>query len=75
MRIVKPKTARNYKGEQEEIQWPKGKVIENLGSVFLIRKGPNKYYVVYGLQVSEEMREDAAASEFGHCVMHQVVNS
>ena len=74
MRINKPKTAKNYKGEQQEIKWPKGKAIENLDSVFLIRKGSNKYYVVYGLEVSEEMNEDEAAREFGHCVMHQVVN-
>lgn len=69
--ITLPKTATNYKGEQETIQWPKGRPIAANGGVYLIRQRANTFAVVYGLQVSKELSRDRAALEFGQCVFHQ----
>lgn len=69
--ITLPKTAVNYKGEPEGIQWPKGRPISECGRVYLIRQRANVFAVVYGLQVTKGLSRDLAAVEFGQCVMHQ----
>lgn len=69
--IKLPKTATNYKHEQETIKWPKGNAIAACGQVYLIRQRRKVFSVVYGLQVSSELSQDRAAYEFGNSVFHQ----
>lgn len=70
--IKLPETAINYKGEQETIQWPKGRAIANNGSVYLIRQRKDVFAVVYGLSVQAELDRDSAVKSFGASVMHQL---
>lgn len=66
-----PKTARNYKGEQEEVKYPRSiKPIAKVGSVILFKQGKH-FAVSYGLEVQEEMNYDNAATYFGLSVLHQ----
>jgi len=67
----KPKTFRNSKGEQETIKWPKGKVISNVGDVYLIQQSKHLFATVYGLEVKEGFILDDAISSFGYSAYHQ----
>lgn len=71
-KIKKPKTSRNWKGEQEGINWPKkGKVCAKCGDVYMIQLGTDSFQIVYGLEVKHPMDYETAAKQFGFSVMHQ----
>ncbi len=71
-RITKPKTATNWKGEQEEIHWPKkGHIVAKCGEVYMIQHNRDSFQIVYGLEVKPPMDYATAASQFGYSVMHQ----
>jgi hypothetical protein len=71
MTYDKPKTSTNYKGEQETIKWPKGKIISKCGNVYLIQQSKNLFATVYGLEVKQGFRLDNALSSFGYSCFHQ----
>lgn len=66
-----PKTSRNWKGEEKEIEYPKGQIVARCESVVLIQQSKYKFAVVYSLQTKKGLTMDAALSEFGGCCLHQ----
>ena len=67
-----PKTAKDWKGDDIKIAWPpKAKPVTKCGDVYLLQSGADKFHVVYGLEVKSGLDWCAAASQFGHSVMHQ----
>lgn len=69
--IIPPKTAINYKGEQEKVSYPvRIKPLAKVGAVILFKQG-KLFAVSYGLEVTERMTYDDAAKCFGASVLHQ----
>lgn len=67
----RPKTATNWRGVQQDIEWPSGKTIARCGDVFMIKRPNDKFAIVYGLQVHDHLEKHRAAREFGECCLHQ----
>lgn len=69
----RPKTALDYKGNPQPINYPKGRTLARVDSVSLIQtsKGEYGYAVVYALQTRVMLTRDAACAEFGQCCIHQ----
>lgn len=70
--MTKPTHYPNSKGTLEKIKWPKGKVIFESEAVFLVRSGKDKFWTVYGLEVSGPLDYVEAAESLGLCLMHQM---
>lgn len=62
-------TRPNFEGKPQTLRY-RGTILATCGDVELIKDG--KYYAVrYGLQLKANMTRNAAAYEFGFCVLHQ----
>ena len=60
-------------GQLEPMPKPSGaKLCKRVGHVELYQHGPNRFTVVYGLQIKRGLTYNSAATEFGACIMHEV---
>ena len=60
------KKAAMFNGKIQEL----GKVCISDGFVTLYQKKPDCFTVVYGMHVKTDLRYEAAAAEYGECIMH-----
>jgi len=70
--IKLPKTARDWQGKQQIRPRPSGKVCDHRNdlNVTLFQQGKNRFAVVYGLQIKQDLNYSDAAHEYGCCIMH-----